>query len=309
MLPPITENIMGKEPDSNPRPSKKRPPSTTPKVKSPKEKSPKEKSPKEKVPKEKVPKVNVPKVNVPKEKSQKPKPTENTNELSVVQTPSQQFAKQRIRNQRTFSEVFAKGMNGANNSGANNSDANHSDANHSDANNSGTNHSGANNSGTNHSGTNHSDANHSDANKLGINVETSVYNYTIREAIRNGIVRKTTHMPFVVLYTSRLRSVWWNLTTNPTLYESICSGEITPQMMETMTHMELNMEKWKEELRAKTLRDQSRFANKETACTSVYTCRKCRSRKCTFCAVQIRSSDEPMTVFVTCLDCGKNFTA
>lgn len=252
-IPPITEN-MGEEPESKSRPYKKRQPSTS-------------------VPKQNVPKQNKNKVQKQRatKKTQPKSPNTNTTidtNVSVAQTPSQQFAKQRIRNQRALSEVFSKGPIPSND-----------------------------------------DANANNANKLGINVETSVYNYTIREAIRNGIVRKTTHMPFVVLYTSRLRSVWWNLTTNPTLYDSLCTGEITPQMLETMTHMELNMEKWKDELHAKTLRDQSRFANKETACTSVYTCRKCRSRKCTFCAVQIRSSDEPMTVFVTCLDCGKNFTA
>lgn len=171
----------------------------------------------------------------------------------VLETPSQQFIKQRLRNQITFGDMFNNPS-------------------------------------------------------LGINIEISVYNYAINEATKNGIVRKPTHMPFVVLYTSRLLSVWRNLQLNPMLTEALRSEEITPIMMETMTHIELHMEKWKSELHAKNLRDQSRFTNNEVACTSAYVCRRCQSRRCTFCVVQIRSSDEPMTVFVTCLDCGKNFT-
>ena len=38
-----------------------------------------------------------------------------------------------------------------------------------------------------------------------------------------------------------------------------------------------------------------------------FKCHKCRSTKCTFYALQTRSSDEPMTLFVTCLNCGKNW--
>ena len=39
------------------------------------------------------------------------------------------------------------------------------------------------------------------------------------------------------------------------------------------------------------------------ASTDTFTCRKCRSKKCTYYQMQTRSADEPMTVFVTCLDC------
>jgi hypothetical protein len=37
--------------------------------------------------------------------------------------------------------------------------------------------------------------------------------------------------------------------------------------------------------------------------TEMFTCRRCRSKRCFFYEVQTRSADEPMTVFVTCCDC------
>ena len=38
-----------------------------------------------------------------------------------------------------------------------------------------------------------------------------------------------------------------------------------------------------------------------------YTCRKCKGNKTTHYAMQTRSADEPMTVFVGCLTCGNRW--
>jgi|688.fasta_scaffold819117_2 DNA-directed RNA polymerase subunit M/transcription elongation factor TFIIS len=40
------------------------------------------------------------------------------------------------------------------------------------------------------------------------------------------------------------------------------------------------------------------------ATTDMYICRKCREKKCTYYELQIRSSDEPMTKFIKCCNCG-----
>jgi transcription elongation factor S-II len=142
---------------------------------------------------------------------------------------------------------------------------------------------------------------------IGTNIEISVYNYTIRDAAQHDIVCKPTHAPFIVAYNNRLRSIWWNIQNNTQLRVALCNGSVDPRTLEKMTHVELNIDKWKHEIDAKIKRDQFRFTNNQRACTSVYTCRKCRSNRCTFYTVQIRSADEPMTVFVACLDCGKNW--
>ena len=41
----------------------------------------------------------------------------------------------------------------------------------------------------------------------------------------------------------------------------------------------------------------------ETA-TDMFKCSRCKQRKTIYCEVQTRSSDEPMTKFITCLHCG-----
>ena len=46
--------------------------------------------------------------------------------------------------------------------------------------------------------------------------------------------------------------------------------------------------------------------NKEMA-TDQYKCGRCHKRECTYFQLQTRSADEPMTTFVTCLNCGKRW--
>ena len=57
----------------------------------------------------------------------------------------------------------------------------------------------------------------------------------------------------------------------------------------------------------KIKRKESRYDNKAVASTDMFTCRKCKSKRCTYYELQTRSADEPATIFVTCLDCGKNW--
>ena len=60
-------------------------------------------------------------------------------------------------------------------------------------------------------------------------------------------------------------------------------------------------------LDAKTTRDRYLYEiNKEMA-TDAYTCGRCFKKECTYYQLQTRSADEPMTTFVTCLNCGKRW--
>ena len=42
---------------------------------------------------------------------------------------------------------------------------------------------------------------------------------------------------------------------------------------------------------------------KEKEYTDQFKCRKCNQRKCTYYMLQTRSADEPMTAFITCINC------
>jgi transcription elongation factor S-II len=74
-----------------------------------------------------------------------------------------------------------------------------------------------------------------------------------------------------------------------------------------MTHQEMSPDHWKKRIEMKIKRDRSRFSTNIEASTDMFQCRKCKSKKCTYYELQTRSADEPATIFITCLDCGKNW--
>jgi transcription elongation factor S-II len=138
------------------------------------------------------------------------------------------------------------------------------------------------------------------------NLEKGVFNYAIQEATFRKIVKMWDNASFVQLYLDRLRTVYINLK-NPDLLASLQSGEIAPQTLAFMTHQEFNPEKWKDLLDQKMKRDIAKYDKKIEASTDMFTCKKCHSKKCTYYELQTRSADEPATIFVTCLDCGKHW--
>jgi transcription elongation factor S-II len=142
---------------------------------------------------------------------------------------------------------------------------------------------------------------------LAINIEKSVYNFAIRESKLKKVLCKWESPLFVQIYLSRLRSILWNLETNHELLQMIHTDEINPEMLSKMTHQEFQPEQWKEMIERKTMRDASKFSDNMQASTDMFTCRKCKSKRCTYYEMQTRSADEPATVFITCLNCGKNW--
>jgi transcription elongation factor S-II len=137
------------------------------------------------------------------------------------------------------------------------------------------------------------------------NLEKGIYNYTIKEAKSRKMIRKWDNPHFAQLYIDRIRTIFANLT--PHILEQIKTGELAPEVFAFMTHQEMNPEHWRELIDRKIKRDESKLTTNIQASTDMFTCKKCRSKKCTYYELQTRSADEPATIFITCLDCGKHW--
>ena len=140
---------------------------------------------------------------------------------------------------------------------------------------------------------------------ISINLEKGIYNYTIKESNGRKIIKKWDNPFFVQIYLDRLRSIYTNLK-NDALLEQIKNNEITPQAIAFMTHQEMQPEHWRVLIDQKIKRDANKYTTNIQASTDMFTCKKCKSKKCTFYELQTRSADEPATIFITCLDCGTN---
>jgi transcription elongation factor S-II len=85
----------------------------------------------------------------------------------------------------------------------------------------------------------------------------------------------------------------------------IDSGAEKPRNIASCSSQFLHPEVWKPLVSEKTVRDQrTHSGSRVKANTTALSCGRCKSRECYFYELQTRSADEPMTVFVTCLDCG-----
>jgi transcription elongation factor S-II len=138
------------------------------------------------------------------------------------------------------------------------------------------------------------------------NLEKGIHNWALKEATNKRVVKKWDNQFFVQIYLDHLRSIYNNLK-NKKLIQMVNNGEIKAHEIAFMTHQEMYPEKWEELLKAKSIRDKNKFEQNLEAATDTFTCRKCRSKKCTYYQMQTRSADEPMTIFVTCIDCGNRW--
>ena len=142
--------------------------------------------------------------------------------------------------------------------------------------------------------------------KNSTNLEKGIFNFALNEAKNRKVLKKWDNPYFVQIYIDRLRSIFTNLN-NPILLEQVNSGSIKAHTIAFMTHQELRPDKWYELITAKSKRDKNKFETNLEAATDTFTCRKCKSNKCTYMQLQLRSADEPMTTFVTCLSCGNRW--
>lgn len=137
------------------------------------------------------------------------------------------------------------------------------------------------------------------------NLEIGVYNWSLKEATSKKVIKKWDNVFFVQIYLDHLRSIFINLKNNENLVNMVNSGEIKSQDIAFMTHQEMCPEKWDEMIKAKIIRDKNKCEQKLEAMTDRFTCRKCKSKECSYYLQQTRSCDEPTTIFVQCLSCGQ----
>lgn len=147
---------------------------------------------------------------------------------------------------------------------------------------------------------------HGNEQKISMNIEKAIFNYAIKESTQRKIIKKWENPYFAQLYLDRLRSIFTNIS-NIEIIRQIYSCELSPQNFVFMTHQEMKPERWTELIQQKIKRDASKFNTNIEASTDMFTCKKCKSKKCTYYELQTRSADEPATIFITCLDCGKHW--
>jgi transcription elongation factor S-II len=141
--------------------------------------------------------------------------------------------------------------------------------------------------------------------KASLNLEKGIFNYALKEAENRKTIKKWDNKFFVQIYLNHLKSILNNLDDK--WIESIRNGEIQSHKLAFMTHQEFNHDLWAHLIESKSKRDKNKFESTIAASTDTYTCRKCKQNKCTYYQMQTRSADEPMTLYISCVNCGNRW--
>ena len=134
-------------------------------------------------------------------------------------------------------------------------------------------------------------------------IENGMYNYTIQECTNRKIIKKWNNPFFVELYISKFKSLMANIDTEHVQLRI----QQDPYKIAYLTHQEMNPTIWKSLIEKHQKIAESMLTNKLTANTTSFKCYRCDSKNCSYYQMQIRSADEPMTSFVTCIDCDNHW--
>jgi len=144
------------------------------------------------------------------------------------------------------------------------------------------------------------------------NIEKSIYNYTLQLSSKRNITRSWENPLFLKLYLSKVRNIYTNIKPdsyikNTNFLKRILNKDINVECISQMTRMDIFPENWKELIDKKVKIDTLKSKLKPEAMTDQFKCNRCGSRSTSYYEVQTRSADEPMTQFITCLDCGNHW--
>lgn len=143
-------------------------------------------------------------------------------------------------------------------------------------------------------------------------IEIGIYNWTLQYADSIRVTRNWKVQRFVNIYLDKARSVISNIDPNSYLNNSrlvtrLKEHEFLPHELPFMTPDSVFPEKWKQIMDERVKKELNVFDEKPQSMTNQFKCGKCKKRECIYQELQLRSADEPMTLFITCLNCGNRW--
>lgn len=145
-----------------------------------------------------------------------------------------------------------------------------------------------------------------------LDLERGFFNASIEEATRKHIPHTWEHATFKWIYTTISKRIISNFHTesyigNKSLFERWKEGEFTLDQIGSWDSYELNPAQWKDLKDQQFRREKKVLEGNLAMATDRFRCSQCKKKLCSYYELQTRSADEPMTIFVTCLNCGKQW--
>ena len=129
-------------------------------------------------------------------------------------------------------------------------------------------------------------------------IEHAILTRSVSDAQKWFIDIDWTNSVFVDMYRSRAVSLY--------RYRDLAASMTATEFVDS-TAVDLNPKRWTSIIEALIEKEKAMYSKKSTASIFMY-CSSCKVKtKCDYYQLQTRSADEPMTTFVTCLECDKRW--
>lgn len=138
-----------------------------------------------------------------------------------------------------------------------------------------------------------------------VNIEKAIFNWTIDNATSISQTPSWENPRVRSMYKQKFLSIKFNLEKSEDLRFKILNGSLKSQSIVNLSPVGLwpngPWDKTQQERIAFNLKKE--YNSREEKVEGFFTCNRCKKKNTTYYQLQTRSADEPMTTFVTCVNC------
>lgn len=143
-------------------------------------------------------------------------------------------------------------------------------------------------------------------------LERCIYNASISESVERHVTCHWNNSLFKHIYLTKLRHILGNLipssyVQNTKLLDELRSGKYSLESICSLNTYALCNERWRDFIHRRQQREKRQLEGNKAMATDQFLCMRCHKRECTYYEMQTRSADEPMTIFIQCMNCGKHW--
>lgn len=145
-----------------------------------------------------------------------------------------------------------------------------------------------------------------------VKLEKSILGSAIADANKKLVLKSFDNSLFRICYMNAVRRIISNLdpkcyVKNTQLMEKIKNKDIDIEILSQMNSMDYAPYLYSDMRERQLLREQQQLEGNKAMATDLFKCNRCKKRETTFYELQTRSADEPMTKFITCVNCGNHW--
>jgi transcription elongation factor S-II len=145
-----------------------------------------------------------------------------------------------------------------------------------------------------------------------IKLEVAILQSAMTDSTNKQVFKHFDNSLFQTVYMQSLRRFVGNLdpnsyVKNAFLLKKIIQKDLTIDNLATMNIMDYSPTLYTELNDRMLLREKQQLEGNKALATDLFKCGRCHKRECTYYELQTRSADEPMTKFISCLNCGNHW--